>query len=484
MVLSSCGIDLPLYINKQFLKVNDTYSIHNSTYSLKIISIDCTNYPFLVTIQILKNSSIIATDTFDMWSGTNSYHLYDTNKLCIQLGWQDCQLTPNSIDLDIWYVGLYQPTHIIKYDIGDWEYSNILEQYISDFSNILIPLVPATNPNIIYIKTEYNNAEKCIDMYIAYIGSSQTSAYATVPGELEIIDWGMFALIVLSVALSILLFTIVAPVLAAGGPITLPILAYLIVALGLFLVSIYNIYHIISASRTATQIAKNVAISQSQDNALTDTKDELLNLCTTNKIAKLDYYKSLKEANVVYTNKAKAEFPLIDIQSEFNTFKICADNLIASFNTTMDCGTLLNNMNTCAIKLISKIQSEKGTKYASGTYIPPKCSDHLVKEVCDANSTCIWSYEECISKKSCIIKNPLDNTCMLSTDNLWKGMPYVIGASLIGIATFVYVPGVVGFVGNGINDWNKTLGSRPTETSVDGLNSNKPTYKKSKSKKK
>lgn len=106
MPISSCNVDLPNYVKKQFLKVNDTYTIPSSNYSLQIISIDCNNSPYTVTIRIDKINGSSITSTFDLWSGNNSFHSYDNNSLCIDLGWQDCQTTPNSVDLDIWYMSL------------------------------------------------------------------------------------------------------------------------------------------------------------------------------------------------------------------------------------------------------------------------------------------------------------------------------------------------------------------------------------------
>lgn len=451
----------------------DLYTANSSTFDLKV----CINDTNTLSTNNSHTRKEYQVDSIIIEQGT---HLECVSGVCtkiVGIRTDTCVTEGSTTECT-----LLTPTHIIKYNIGDWEYANLLEKYIVDFSNVLAPLVPKTNPDITYIKTEYNNIENCIDVYVAYTGTSPTSyihsPYATVPGELELTDYGMLLLIVLSVALSILLFTIVAVALAAGGPVTWTILAYLIVALGLFLVSAYNIYHIISTSRTATQIAENVKISLSQDNSLTTTKDELLNLCANNKITKIDYYKSLKEVNVVYANKAKAEFPLIEIKSEFDTFKVCADTLITNFNPDDNCGTLLNNMNSCALSLISKIQSEKGTKYTSGTYIPPSCNSHLVKEVCDASSICIWSYGECISKKSCIIVNPLDGTCTLSTDNLWKGMPYVIGVGLLGAVTFMYAPGVINVIGSGISEWSKTLNTKPTNEESIKSTQKKSTYTK------
>ena len=453
----------PSGIAVTFQWTNSTENGCTSLNNLKTLGTSTTNSVGIATLQYTITQNDL--DIFNIAVADTDYNGMFDLRVCYDKGGNVggiYSVLRGKVDNIVIQSGL-QPTHIIKYDIGDWEYANLLEEYIVDFSRILIPLVPKTNPNITYIKTEYNKVENCIDVYVAYTGTVLVAPYATVPGELEITDWGMLALIVLSMALSILLFIVVAPVLAAGGPITWTILASLLVALGLFFVSAYNIYHIISTSRTATQIAENLAISQFQDNSFTQTKDDLLKLCAENKIDKSDYYNALKEASMVYANKAKAEFPLIEIQSEFDAFKICADNLITNFNINDDCGILLNNMNTCSLPLVEKIQSEKLDKYASGTYVPPPCSSHLVKEVCDADSTCIWSYEECISKKSCIIINPLDNTCMLSTDNLWKGMPYIIGVGAIGAVAFMYAPGVIGFVGGGMNEWSKTLGTKPTE---------------------
>lgn len=402
------------------LGTTETYMC-DPIYNLKLLGSAITNsegraslqYTITEEDQTLFNSNT----TFDLRACINNVTTY-TYKGRVR----------SSFSHDNIHIGIPETTHIIKVQLNEWKYLNYIQQKITEISaSIASKITP--DPNINYIKSEYDSQNNTLDIHIEYTGPQELAQ--TVPGEFTILQWAKIIVPILIAVITFILVGIIIAAIAAGAVITITIIAAAIAALAGLIVTGYNLIHISTQLQTALTQVENLTNSNNNDAGKQSNDDALAKLCTEGKITNLDYIKGLKLSVVAYANKSIADYPLIEINDELNTYNICADSIIITIQQDSVCGIGQPEIDLCFSPLLSKIKNEISIKYGSGTFVKPSCDTYILKEVCEAGG-CKWENGKCVSSnEDCWISKPLEDGCVLSAKT---GKTILVIGGLAGLA--------------------------------------------------
>lgn len=361
-------------------------------------------------------------------------------------------------------------THIIKLKLSDWEYISYLQEAIVDVSIEIGKLIPI-HPTIQYIKTEYNAVDNTLDIYTIYTGTAPqyiAPKAGVVPGSMEYIDYIKIILPLVSITLASVMLVTLAPIWAAGGPITWIVVGMTVTAIALLAVTGTWVVYLATQSSTTEKVVSNYKLHEDGNNQLQGEINALYKLCIDGKISNIETLKGIKETVRIYATKKKADFELIQIETELNTYLLCTDGVISKYQNDTQCGIGVPDITLCQTPLMDKINSEISTKYLDTDYIPPGCDTHINPDTCKLSGNCIWYYDRCVDKKSCIISEPIYGSCLLSYNDLLKGSLYAAGVAIVGAAIFIYAPPAINAVGNTVSgvqkqmdEWNKIL-NKPT----------------------
>lgn len=481
----------PSGVSTTFQWTNSTDNTCSSTNNLELLGIATTDSSGIATLQYTITQNDL--DIYNIAIADPDYYGRFDLRVCYNNGGTENVIKSNirgKTD-NIIILPVLQATHYAQIPIAflSDEVATLLENNISEISNRFTTEVGNLPTPWTYLYSSFDRNSSSVLIYLnnANVPLS-VSKYDIVADISGVLDWlwdnlfGIFSLAVTVLAGTAMLI---------GGVSLLPLIAAI---LGIVGTGVW-IYDAVIKKQELGKAVDNLNVVNQQATIPSDLKQFIIDLWNNSDKSRdscLNYRLiSYRDLHIEYIKSYILKFPqqiamVSELNSEINSFKPISDNIISTFSNQQYSITICD---TYYISLDNEITSSTTrvlaivAKYITGGVWEYNCSDYVTTGLCK-QAGCMWSYDKCVSKQSCIIPNPLDGTCIYSTENMIAGTPYLVGIGLVGALAFTVTPSIINILSGGLNEWNKTLNTKQTETINAGIDINKPTYTKSKPKKK
>lgn len=355
----------------------------------------------------------------------------------------------------------FQLTHYAKIPLVFLtdEVADLLESKISEISNRFVTDVGTLPAPWIYLYTTFERSTGSLVVYLHNTSVPlSVSKYDIVTDIQGVLDWlwnNLFGLFSLFVAV------LGAAAMVIGGVTLLPLIAAILGVVG---TGVW-IYDAIIQKEELKKEVDNLNVLKQQGEIPNNIKQFVIDCWNSSDSSqeaclkcRFDMYKNLHiEWIKGYILKYPQQIAMADeLNNEINTFIITADNIINQFSaqpySVSVCDTYYilidSEVSSSVTRTIAIVNS-----YITGGVWTIKCSDYVTTGLCK-QAGCMWSYDKCVSKQSCLIPN-IDGTCLFSTENAIAGIPAVLGIGFAGMLIINFGPSFINMLRQGVDEINK-----------------------------